>query len=1123
VEDYFSLLDRQVSEAYAVAERARARGIDPEPRVEIPRAEDMASRVEKLLARWQVEGIARRIRELSSHHPREEVALLLARELAADVSRGSVERRVETALRVGLAILTEGILVAPLEGLADVRLHPDPAGDYLELFYAGPIRAAGGTAQALSVLLADVVRQQLGIAPYRPTEEEVGRYKEELPVYKHCQHLQYVPTSEEIEQVVRGVAVCINGEATEAREEVSAFRDLPRVGTNGIRGGACLVIAEGLCQKASKLRKVVERLGLPGWDFLERLGHGPAAEEEGSAGTPKYLAEAVGGRPILAHPHRPGGFRLAYGRCRTSGLASCAINPATMVLLRNFVAVGTQLKLEFPGKASAMSLCDTIEGPIVLLDDASLVQISDVEEARRLVSRVRRIVDLGEMLVSYGEFLENNRPLVPGAYTLAWHLALLRRHGVPLDRRACEPTWEEALEDSQRHGVPLHPSYNLFWHDLSREDLRTLSIHVEERGRWRGSELALPRGPEIKEMLITLGVLHREEAGEIVIPSRWALPLGLGLGLVRDGEGWRRRAEVSDSSGPTLEEVQRLSGIEIRPRGPTRIGARVGRPEKAHERTMKPNVHVLFPLGEAGGAQRSFVRAITEDPDVTVPVTLGVRRCPACQTQTIWARCPCGAHTEPTGRTQTQAIPVGTLFRASLERLGLPRVPGVKGVKGLVSESKTPEPLEKGILRATHGIGVYQDGTARFDLSDLPLTHFRPREVGLSVARARDLGYTQDWLGESLTSEEQLLELRPHDIIVAESCGDYLVELSRFLDEELRRLYGEPPFYRARRREDLLGTLVIALAPHTSGGVLGRLIGYTPAEACFAHPVFHAAKRRNCDGDEDSITLLLDGLLNFSYAYLPESRGGLMDKPLVLTTRLDVREVDKEAHNVDIDLEYRPEFYEAAARGAHPRELEPLFETLGRRAAAGASPFQGLGFTHDTTDIAGGPVRSAYRESQGMATMVEQELELMASLRAVDLSDAVARTLSHHFLPDLMGNLKRYATQSFRCRVCNTSYRRPPLGGRCGQTVDGHPCGGSLLPTVYEAAVDKYLGLSRHLAERYGVSPYLRQRLELLESSLETMFPAEGRRGRTLDGFLLGKEPPPAMGDPSSPAKASGE
>ena len=33
--------------------------------------------------------------------------------------------------------------------------------------------------------------------------------------------------------------------------------------------------------------------------------------------------------------------------------------------------------------------------------------------------------------------------------------------------------------------------------------------------------------------------------------------------------------------------------------------------------------------------------------------------------------------------------------------------------------------------------------------------------------------------------------------------------------------------------------------------------------------------------------------------FLPDRRGGLMDAPLVLTTRLDPNEIDKEAHNID--------------------------------------------------------------------------------------------------------------------------------------------------------------------------------------------------------------------------------
>jgi DNA polymerase II large subunit len=1106
VESYFRAIESEVDRAYTKAEEARATGLDPEVRPEIPRAQDMASRVEKLLQHLPVEGIAGEIRALCLDHPREEVALTMARRLAADPRRGdTLEGRLDTALRVGLAILTEGILVAPLEGLAEVHVRSgDRGGSYVELYYAGPIRAAGGTAQALSVLLADLVRRDLGIGSYSATDAEVGRYKEEIPLYKHHQHLQYVPSAEEIELIARNVPVAISGESTEGDAEVSAFRDLPRVSTNGIRGGACLVIAEGLCQKSAKIRKVVDKLGVPGWKFLEKLGKNRATET--GPGTPKYLAEALGGRPILAYPGKPGGFRLTYGRSRTAGLAACAVNPATMVLLRNFVAIGTQVKLEYPGKASAMTLCDTIEGPIVELRDGTICAVDDVAHADAVLSQVARILDLGQILVPFGEFLENNHALVPGAYTLDWHREELRAAGAPTEIDPVAPSYAEAAELSRRYGVPLHPRYLLFWHDLSPREIRALSERIETSGLWREGCLRLSADPEIRADLSRLGFLSVPQAegfleGDPV--SSAALIGGLGL-RVHDGR-LVRVASLDPVSEDPIEYVSRLAGVPVRARGPSRIGARVGRPEKARQRKMSPNVHALFPIGESGGPPRSIAQAARSTIGSGVPVALGVRRCPGCGRTTVWPRCGCDRHTEPTGAIVTESFPVAPLWAGALDRLHVRKPPEVKGVKGLISPGKVPELLEKGILRAQHGISVYQDGTARFDLTDLPLTHFRPREVGLSLAAALRLGYDRDTFGDPLTDVEQLVELRPQDLILAHAGGEYLLKLAQFVDDELVQLYHVDPFYRASRVENLRGQIVVALAPHTSGGVAGRIIGFTAAEGCFAHPAFHAAKRRNCDGDEDSVTLLLDALLNFSRSYLPESRGALMDKPLVLTTRLNAEEVDKEALSLDIVDQYPLEFWRAAAAGRSAKEVEPLIATVAQRIG-GERTLNGYGFTHDTSDIAGGPVLSAYREAGSMERIVEQSLMLTGQLRAVNVAEAVTLVLNAHFLPDLMGNMKSFATQKFRCKSCGTQFRRPPLSGRC--TVPGRPggpCGGELMPTVFEGSVRKYLGLSQRLAGIEGVTPYLRQRIELLEASLQSLFPGTPTQ-TTLETFA--KAPP---------------
>src|SRR3989454_800596 len=264
---YFAGLLKQVQATYAIARAARTRGFDPELDVEIPLTDDLASRVERLLENYEVEGVARRIRELAKTHDREELAILVAKEMAVRPAT-SKEKAVERAVRVGLAILTEGILVAPLEGLAGVKIKRNRDGSsYVDLSYAGPIRSAGGTGQALSVLIADIVRRELGLRRHISTPGRGGRFKEEIPLYRQAQHLQYTPADEEISLIVSNCPIAIDGEGTEDAE-ISGHRDLPRIETNRIRGGACLVVADGLCLKAPKIQKHVRRLRIDGWEVI---------------------------------------------------------------------------------------------------------------------------------------------------------------------------------------------------------------------------------------------------------------------------------------------------------------------------------------------------------------------------------------------------------------------------------------------------------------------------------------------------------------------------------------------------------------------------------------------------------------------------------------------------------------------------------------------------------------------------------------------------------------------------------------------------------------------------------------------------------------------------------------
>src|SRR5207245_8961357 len=113
-----------------------------------------------------------------------------------------------------------------------------------------------------------------------------------------------------------------------------------------------------------------------------------------------------------------------------------------------------------------------------------------------------------------------------------------------------------------------------------------------------------------------------------------------------------------------------------------------------------------------------------------------------------------------------QRIPLADVLRTALDRTGESKPADIKAVQGMISRTKTPEPIEKGVLRAKHDVYVFKDGTTRFDMTNLPLTHFTPEEVGLYVETARRLRYARDRSGRPSEREDQTVARRPQAIVV---------------------------------------------------------------------------------------------------------------------------------------------------------------------------------------------------------------------------------------------------------------------------------------------------------------------------------------------------------------------
>lgn len=1114
---YLTSLKNEFFKIYEIAKIARLKNYDPYREPESRVATDLAERVEKSVGPPRV---SERIRILTEKIPREEIAFKISEEIVYGKYGHEGEEAADQAIRTGLSILDEGVTVAPIQGIvkSTIKTNSDRSR-YLAVYFAGPIRSAGGTEMAMILILADFVRQLMGLSKYKATPEEAKRFVEELRLYeREVARFQYRFSDKELQNVILNLPVEATGIETD-RVEVTTYRNIPRIETNCVRGGALRVVNDGLIGRSNKVIKIIEKLGISGWDWLKNIKS--QTSEEKDTRQSMFMEEVIAGRPIFSFPSTEGGFRLRYGRARNTGLASIGLHPATMEILHNFIANGTQLKLEKPEKGGIVSSVETIEPPIVKLKDDSVVKVKSLNHAKQVRNSVKKILFLGDILIGFGEFYENNKSLAPTGYTEEWWVEHLKfglfkfsndleevEKSTRIDAKKLnsfitnplitKPSITEAIKLSSILDIPLHPSYTYFWGNLNYDEL------IELRDCLRKARLTLSDNI-LNSMKITFDVKLKEILDRICIPHRI-----LKSEIIIENEDavivWEclkpSKTFSQFNSADIFDLFKEISGITIYPKGCTYIGARMGRPEKAKKREMKPLVHSLFPIGLSGGSKRNIVDAINSKnliiveianrkcayckkdllanycPDCNRPSVL-VKACPICQTEISQDTCPqCNVNAV---KYRKRVINLSDAFQRGLKELGLNAPDLIKGVKGLSNENKIPEPIEKGILRATYSLSVFKDGTIRFDTTNGVLTHFKPIEIEVTTEKIKELGYKYDWNNSIINDQEQVIPLKIQDIIIPKTCGDYLVKVSQFLDDLLGKFYKIPSFYHVKKRNDLIGHLVVGLSPHTSVGVIGRILGFTDNNVCYAHPFWHAAKRRDCDGDEDSVSLLLDVLVNFSKSFLPGKIGGMMDAPLLITLFIKPTEIARQAFHIETIQNFPLQFFEETKLKSDPKKISNLIEMVFHRLNTSLQ-FEQINFTHLINNINEGNRDSSYKKFTSMLEKVAEQLDLAEIIKAVNPNIVAQKVVSTHFMRDLVGNLKAYSSQKIRCKKCNVKYRRIPLSGKCSK------CGGELSLTVFRGTIEKYLDVAQRLIEKYNLGLYYQQRISLIESEINRLF-----------------------------------
>jgi DNA polymerase II large subunit len=85
-------------------------------------------------------------------------------------------------------------------------------------------------------------------------------------------------------------------------------------------------------------------------------------------------------------------------------------------------------------------------------------------------------------------------------------------------------------------------------------------------------------------------------------------------------------------------------------------------------------------------------------------------------------------------------------------------------------------------------------------------------------------------------------------------------------------------------------------------------------------------------------------------------------------------------------------------------------------------------------------------------------------------------------MKDIVGNLRAFTSQTFRCTKCNRKYRRPPLSGKCQR------CGGPIQMTVHKGGIEKYLQPALDMVKKYDLGQYYVDRLELVGLEIGQIF-----------------------------------
>ena len=149
---------------------------------------------------------------------------------------------------------------------------------------------------------------------------------------------------------------------------------------------------------------------MDGWEWLSDLKGAVQTGENQEDAAAKRMREVITGRSVLSMPNKLGGFfSFTLWKGMQHWLCFSRVSSCYRRNLDHTIAVGTQIKIDIPGKGATVAFVDSIETPTVRLNNGNVVKIRDVKHGLEIKNDIEKNSPSWRYLISFGDFLRTMR------------------------------------------------------------------------------------------------------------------------------------------------------------------------------------------------------------------------------------------------------------------------------------------------------------------------------------------------------------------------------------------------------------------------------------------------------------------------------------------------------------------------------------------------------------------------------------------------------------------------------------------------------------------------------------------------------------------------------------------